>query len=124
MSAPIPEKVLDELLGRGLSYQQWRTVLEGDAFDSCIGGRYFTEWQRLWQQGFGCRSFKYTHATKQRIVEQEFNMFRSEIECMILEGYSFKSIARRLRGEVWTVEGLDEKEDRLKMQRLFGCDAR
>jgi hypothetical protein len=124
MARSIPDEVLDELLGRGLSYKQWRIILEGEVFEDCIGGRYFTEWQRIWQHTFGCRSFRYSNAVKQRIIEQEFNLFRSEIECMVLEGYSFKSIARRLRGDTWTSEGANEKEDRLKMQRLFGCDAR
>jgi hypothetical protein len=120
----ITDEVISELLGRGLSYKQWRLVLEGIPFDDSIGGRYYTEWQRIWQRNFSCARFQYTSTTKQRIIEQEFHLFRSEIECMVLEGHSWKAIARRLRGDVWTSDGRMEKGMRLKLLRLFGCDVR
>jgi hypothetical protein len=105
------DTLIDQLLGQGLSYEDWRRELESR------GG------------------FTWTETIKNIIIKKEFSFFREEILRLQSEPNtartfkskktnSLESILKRLQGLEW-VEGVPNEMKRRKRDgRLLGKDAK
>jgi len=100
---------IDEFLGRGLGYAQWKIELEA-------------------------RRLTWNANLRNTIIDREFLYFMSEIEQLLAEpniaqgtgtkSNSLASILKRLKGEVWVEGKPAEEEERRRTRRLYGKDAK
>lgn len=99
----VADNVVEALLGRGLSYLEWKSQL--------------TRKRYLWNEGL-----------KLRIIRKEFLMFKPEIERMMLEpntsaelgpkSNSYIQIMKRIKGKT------GDREERLASGTLFGSNGK
>ena len=104
------DTTIDQLLGQGLSYDDWKTELEN------IGG------------------FSWTESVKNLIIKKEFSFFKEEIQRLQSEPNttpglksktnSLESILKRLQGLEWVKGVPDEMEKRKRDGRLLSRDAK
>jgi hypothetical protein len=105
-----PETLIDELLGRGLGYDEWKKELEAR------GG------------------FTWSESLKNTIIRREFGFFKEEILHLKSEPNkskglqsktnSLESILKRLQGLEWGNGMPSEMEKRRRDGRLLGKDAK
>jgi hypothetical protein len=103
------DAVIEDLLGLGLGYSEWRTELE-------------------------CGGYMWNDRLKRMIIEKEWQFFKAEVQCLRSEpnisqssrimSNSCASILKRLKGEVWVAGVKDEREERRRARRLLGKDAK
>ena len=108
-SKPVPDAVIEDLLGLGLAYSEWRTELEWGGY--------------MWNDRL-----------KRMIIEKEWQFFKAEIQCLRSEpniskssrvmSNSCASILKRLKGEIWAAGVKDEQQERRRARRLLGKDAK
>jgi hypothetical protein len=109
VSKSVHDAVIEDLLGLGLAYSEWRTKLES--------------WGYMWNDKL-----------KRMIIEKEWQFFKAEIQCLRSEpnisrssriiSNSCASILKRLKGEIWAAGVKDEREERRRVRRLLGKDAK
>jgi hypothetical protein len=108
-SKSVPDAVIEDFLGLGLAYSEWRTELA-----------------RL--------GYVWNERLRKMIIEKEWQFFKEEINRLRSEpnfsrswrtkSNSCTSIYRRLKGEIWAEGVKDEREERLRARRLLGKDAK
>jgi len=104
------DTTIDQLLGQGLGYDDWKMELEN------IGG------------------FAWTEGVKNIIIKKEFSFFKEEILRLQSEPNttpglksktnSLESILKRLQGLEWVKGVPDEMATRKRVGRLLGRDAK
>ena len=106
----ILDKIVRNLLGQGLGYDEWKLQLK--------------------KQG----DFTWSETLKNTIIKREFNFFKDEILRLKSEPNksrglqsktnSLESILKRLQGLEWANGMPNEMEERRRMGRLLGKDAK
>jgi hypothetical protein len=107
----VPDETIDALFGRGLSYHDWREILENDGVT-------------------------WSGSLKNTIIRREFLFFKSEILHLKYEPRkgrvrrdqpdpnSLKTILERLKGEPWMEGAPSGRKERMLNGRLLGKDAK
>jgi hypothetical protein len=106
-----PSAVIDSLLGRGLSYDEWETTLRS-------------------------QGYLMTETVKNEIIKRELEYFKGEILGLKAERNTaakgkdvpktnyLESILKRLQGKEWAKGKPREKDERKQSRRLLGKDAK